>query len=90
MENALDHSRRRLHLRPEPSTPAVPRLTTVLLSIIFQVRPGSRADATSMPPSLRLPVACSTFSLAAMSRTDFGRSRGDLARSRTQVQRALG
>jgi hypothetical protein len=36
MENALDHSRRRLHLRPEPSTPAVFRLTTVLLSIIFQ------------------------------------------------------
>ena len=51
MENALDHSRRRLHRRPEPSTPAVLRLTTVLLSIIWQSGRGLELTRRAFPRS---------------------------------------
>jgi hypothetical protein len=55
MENALDHSRRRLHLRPEPSTPAVSRLATVLLSIILQSGRGLEQAPRALPRSFAYP-----------------------------------
>jgi len=51
MENALDHSRRRLHLRPDPWTP----IASWLVAVIYppsSVPPWARADATSIPLQL--------------------------------------
>jgi hypothetical protein len=83
MENALDHSRRRLHRRPEPSTPAVLRLTTVLLFIIWQSGRGLELTRRAFPRSFAYPshaqlshlLRCLARALADPGATPPGRDR---------------